>query len=323
MRLFLPSLIKATRLSRKGFTIVEMIVVIVVVGILVTIGTIAYNGIQDQSRTVALKSDLSNVPSSLELFKKQSAIGTYPATLEAANLPTSNGITYQYSSSTTSSPVSYCVTGTVKNTSFYVSNANIRPSAGACPGHGVNGVPPITNLVKNPRPNSSYWFSSSASAGTVSFITVGGIPTVRSTRTSTVNYALYSNRSDPVTTLEAGETYTVLFRISSNITTPVTFQIGTGTGTASIGSLNRAINLTAGSVQTIRHVFTAPAANAGAPVFNKFFWSDGDGAVGDYIDVSRVMWVKGAYYGAYADGTASDWQWNGDTDASTSTGPPK
>ena len=324
MRLFLPISIKASQLTRKGFTIVEMVVVVAVVGILVTIGTIAYNGIQDQSRTVALKSDLTNIPGTLELFKKQSATGTYPATIEAANLPVSNGITYQYYSDSTTTPVSYCVTGTVKSTSFYVSNANIRPSVGACPGHGVNGVPAITNLVKNPQPSSSYWFPSSTSVGTTSFISVGGIPTVRSTRVSTGNYALYSNRSDPViANLEANETYTVLFRISSNATTNVVFQVGTGTATASIASLARPISLTAGATQTIRHVFTTPTANVGAAAFNKIYWVDGEGAVGDYIDISRMMWVKGAYYGAFADGASSSWRWNGEPNASTSTGPPK
>lgn len=39
--------------TKRGFTIVELLIVIVVIGILSTIGVVAYNGVQRQSRNVA------------------------------------------------------------------------------------------------------------------------------------------------------------------------------------------------------------------------------------------------------------------------------
>lgn len=65
--------------SQPGFTIVELLIVIVVIGILAAITIVAYNGIQDRARTVALQSDLSQVDQQLKLF--QAEAGTYPATV--------------------------------------------------------------------------------------------------------------------------------------------------------------------------------------------------------------------------------------------------
>lgn len=47
--------------TNPGFTIVELLIVIVVIGILATITVVAYNGIQDRAADVAIKSDLSNM----------------------------------------------------------------------------------------------------------------------------------------------------------------------------------------------------------------------------------------------------------------------
>ena len=44
---------------RQGFTIVELLIVIVVIGILVAIAIVAYNGISQRARIAALQGDLA------------------------------------------------------------------------------------------------------------------------------------------------------------------------------------------------------------------------------------------------------------------------
>ena len=47
--------------SKRGFTIVELLVVIVVIGILAVIVTISYNGVIKNTKIVGIKSDLDHL----------------------------------------------------------------------------------------------------------------------------------------------------------------------------------------------------------------------------------------------------------------------
>ena len=51
----------------KGFTIVELLIVIVVIAILATITIVAYNGIQNRANDTAIQSDLNNFAKSIQL----------------------------------------------------------------------------------------------------------------------------------------------------------------------------------------------------------------------------------------------------------------
>ena len=120
--------------EREGFTVVELLIVIVVIGILAAITIVAYNGIQQKARIAVLQSDLAGAVTTLEIDNVEN--GTYPASAGAANnglgLKASPGTTWQYTY--TSSGNSYCLTGTNSNVAYLVSSTNTTPSAGACPG---------------------------------------------------------------------------------------------------------------------------------------------------------------------------------------------
>jgi len=66
---------------RKGFTIVELLIVIVVIGILVGIGIASYNGFQKRAHDASVQSDLESIAGQLEAFR------TRPST--ANRFPTS------------------------------------------------------------------------------------------------------------------------------------------------------------------------------------------------------------------------------------------
>lgn len=68
-----------------GFTIVELLVVIVVIGILASITIVSYSNINQRAITVSIKSDLSNASTKSKMF--QSVYGVLPV-LDSNNCPT-------------------------------------------------------------------------------------------------------------------------------------------------------------------------------------------------------------------------------------------
>lgn len=93
-----------------GFTIVELLVIIVVLAILATIGMVSYGAWQTHVAESTLQSDLLSASSQLESDINFS--NTYPASTSAANggqgLPQSDGTEYWYESD----GASYCLMAT-------------------------------------------------------------------------------------------------------------------------------------------------------------------------------------------------------------------
>lgn len=89
------SSMSVTAKKQKGFTIVELLIVIVVIAILATISVVAYNGVQDRAHDTAVKSDLSNFAKKIMLYHAEE--GSYPpgngssATAGVGNLALSRG----------------------------------------------------------------------------------------------------------------------------------------------------------------------------------------------------------------------------------------
>ena len=63
-------------MQKRGFTIVELLIVIVVIAILAAITIVAYNGIQTRANDSVIQQDLSKVAKQLEIAKVD--LGHYP-----------------------------------------------------------------------------------------------------------------------------------------------------------------------------------------------------------------------------------------------------
>lgn len=85
--------------TRSGFTIVELLIVIVVIAILATISIVAYTGIQNRAAQTAIVSEVNQWKRLFEAYK--AVHGRYPA--PAAGDPLTSG------GPGTSSPSTYCL----------------------------------------------------------------------------------------------------------------------------------------------------------------------------------------------------------------------
>jgi len=63
---------------QRGFTIVELLIVIVVIGILAAITIVAYNGVQERGKFASMRSDISALNKAIQLYYADN--GTYPVT---------------------------------------------------------------------------------------------------------------------------------------------------------------------------------------------------------------------------------------------------
>jgi len=64
--------------KQPGFTIVELLIVIVVIGILAAITIVAFNGVQDKAKFAQKRSDVAALQKYVEMYKAEN--GTYPST---------------------------------------------------------------------------------------------------------------------------------------------------------------------------------------------------------------------------------------------------
>ncbi len=65
--------------TTKGFTIIELIIVISIIALLSVIGISTYGAVQVDARNTKRKSDLKEIRAALELYRTE--VGTYPSTV--------------------------------------------------------------------------------------------------------------------------------------------------------------------------------------------------------------------------------------------------
>lgn len=125
------------RWGKTGFTIVELLIVVVVIAILASITIVAYNGIRERSQSSALTATLKGASQKVHLYAVDNA-DQYPATLAAAGVKDTDTVTYQYTTDTVGGVSTYCLTATYNQSqSVYFSSTAGKQNSGICPGHNT------------------------------------------------------------------------------------------------------------------------------------------------------------------------------------------
>ncbi len=119
---------------KSGFTIVELLIVIVVIAILAAVTIVAYNGISKNARQTSLLADVKNAGTIMETDR--AASGSYSTTASGAHgglgIPSGPGVTILYHSDGST----YCITARSSYdgvNSYYISNTSPKPTLGQCP----------------------------------------------------------------------------------------------------------------------------------------------------------------------------------------------
>jgi general secretion pathway protein G len=126
------------RKTTYGFTIVELLVVIVVIAILASITVVAYTGIQNRANDAAVRADLSNFAKTMELYKADN--GTYPG---ESSFTTALGLKFSknaYGTDAQGRNVRYCL-NTTTDTYVLMSNSKSGNYFIVQPGAVTTAVP--------------------------------------------------------------------------------------------------------------------------------------------------------------------------------------
>jgi len=213
--------------TNKGFSIVELIVVIVIIAILATLIIVGYGSFSGDATKTSIQNDLSNATEQLEVFNYQNK--KYPATINCAVANSTTNLcirvgatsTFEYSVDSTANPQGYCFSTAIGSVKYYIldkSTRNIMP--GGCVIQ--NGL--VLNL--DPQNPSSYpgsgstWTDLSSSSKNA---TLFGSPTYNSSLPSSLYFSEPCCKYARVTGLETtnyptNSTISLWLKLANNAT---------------------------------------------------------------------------------------------------------
>ena len=152
--------------KNKAFTIIELLIVIVIIGVLVAITAVSYNGITKSAKESALKSELKQANTELEVAKAKT--GTTPTNTDSFT-PTKSGT---LSISTNPEQNSWCLSITPNTNNQSLPSFNITSDSGTiqeggCPTPFTNGshiqtatratCPTTRAMAVDARDKHTYW----------------------------------------------------------------------------------------------------------------------------------------------------------------------
>jgi len=313
----------------KGFTIVELLIVVVVIGILAAITVVAYTGINRQAASSASQSSANQASKKLLTYALEHG-EEYPATLAAAGIANSGSTTFQYSVNNSSTPKTFCVTATTKAESYWVSNSKTNPTSGGCAGHGVGGVAAVTNYHKNPFFVGSAGPVNGTNSTDLGIVDISGVKYAQGTLTANGASAIRLMANVDRWAISAGQEVFSRVTIRNPNASSRSFSIilrfydtaGASTGgllTPTPPASSGTVVLAAGASSVFTVSGVAPADTASVTI--DAMRNSNSAAINDVIQATGV-WL-GSVDAAPASGATQNWVWNGVANESTSTGPPQ
>lgn len=116
----------------RGFTIVELLIVVVVIAILAAITIVSYVGINGRAKASALQETTKQAYTKLQTYSALNS-DQYPTTLAGASLPAApQGMTYQYYVNNASKPGKFCISTTSDAGSYFTTSMQSTPKTGTC-----------------------------------------------------------------------------------------------------------------------------------------------------------------------------------------------
>jgi len=318
--------------KQSAFTIVELLIVIVVIGILAAITIVAYNGIQGRAKVAALQSDTTNAMKAIEVFKASSSTSLYPTSLAQAGVTASSGTTPTFVSYGSGKGCCVQMTNSTGTAINYFATNMVKTKEGVCT--------TLTNVITNPSLEQSttpwgiQWFGNGGGAGTAT-------RTTDAARCGTYGYRkawtaagggqdIGFNYLQPIT---AGKTYAFAISVRSSYATSSRFWVDwRNSSGASLANDSATFATTyphsANEWRDLTMLLTAPAGAVNVQILWGPYPGSGDqGAgvtvpIGATVDTDCLMVAESNYLSGYADGDSANWTWVGTPHNSTSSGSP-
>jgi prepilin-type N-terminal cleavage/methylation domain-containing protein len=326
--------------QNNGFTIVELLIVIVVIGILAAITIVAYNGVQNKAHASSASSALTQAVKKIGVWQVDNP-GTTPTDLSTAGVADGTSVSFQYKPGVSGA---YCITATSGTVSYKITEAT-QPEPGACTGHGSGGVAAVTNLVVNPqgtsfittanifRLNSGRWFGSGGSGANASNVS-GATPVGNTFARKTWSVAPTAGGGGDTgfdaggMNVTEGEVFSLsaYLRPSKAKASEIGVYLYDAAGVNTSRPRSPAVVIPANAWTRVSWTYTIPSGVTRIGVAFDITASTSGGAVawavGDTLDITGMMVTKTNSVTGYGDGGTAGWDWTGTANSSTSSGPP-
>jgi len=153
--------------NKNGFTIVELLIVVVVIAILAAITIVSYNGIQNRARDAAVKSEVSDALKQIGIFAATNG-DVYPTAINSCPTPAAGAACILRGSTNTlaysGNQNTFCFSATNASGVSYFVTENGKVSSGSCTPRSCYDI----QQAGNSTGNGTYWILPTGAANSIS-----------------------------------------------------------------------------------------------------------------------------------------------------------